>query len=106
MSSTIASQLSQLQPLFDLQSTTGVAGSLNTLYAAFSQLTVSPNDAQTRQAVLTAASGLTTAFNVTSSGLTTGASAVDASAQNAIKDLNTIVSDIQSLNVQMRTQSQ
>jgi len=106
MSSTIVLQLSQLQPLFDLQSTTGVAGSLNTLYAAFSQLTVSPNDAQTRQAVLTAASGLATAFNVTANGLTTGASAIDSSAQNAIKDLNTIVSDIQSLNVQIRTQSQ
>jgi flagellar hook-associated protein 1 len=105
MSSTIASQLSQLQPLFDLQSTTGVAGSMNRLYAAFSQLTVSPNDAQLRQAVLTAASGLTTAFNVTESGLTTGAAAVDSSAQNAIKDLNIIVSDIQSLNFQMRMQS-
>jgi flagellar hook-associated protein 1 FlgK len=106
MSSTLASQLAQLQPLFDLQSTTGVAGSLNTLYAAFSQLTVSPNNAQTRQAVITAASGLVTAFNVAENGLTTGAIALDSSAQNAIKDLNNIISDIQALNLQTRTQSQ
>src|ERR1700712_5588923 len=49
MSSTLASHLSGLQPLFDLQSTTGVAGSLNTLFASFSQLTISPNNAQSRQ---------------------------------------------------------
>ena len=106
MSSTIALQLAQLQPLFDLQSTTGVAGSLNTLYASFSQLTISPNNAQTRQAVLTAASGIATAFNVTASGLTRSATAIDSSAQSAIKDLNTIISDIQALNAQTRTQNQ
>lgn len=106
MSSALASQLAQLQPLFDLQSTTGVAGSLNTLYGAFSQLTVSPNNAQTRQAVLTAASGVATAFNVTANGLTAAMSALDSSAMNAIKDMNAIISDIQALNVQIRTQSQ
>jgi flagellar hook-associated protein 1 FlgK len=106
MSSTMASQLAQLQPLFDLQSTTGVAGSLNTLYGAFSQLTVSPNNAQTRQAVLTAAAGVATAFNVAAKGLTTAMSAVDLSAVNTIQNLNAIISDIQALNVQIRTQSQ
>jgi flagellar hook-associated protein 1 FlgK len=106
MSSTLASQLSQLQPLFDLQSTTGIAGSLNSLYASFSQLTINPNNAAIRQAVLTAASGVATAFNVTANGLSTAMSTLDSSALNAIKDLNDIVSDIQSLNAEMRMQSQ
>lgn len=106
MSSTLASQLSQLQPIFDLQSTTGIAGSLNSLYGSFSQLTVSPNNAQIRQAVLTAASGLATAFNVASNGLSTAMSTVDSTAQNTIKDLNSVVADIQSLNAQLRMQSQ
>jgi flagellar hook-associated protein 1 FlgK len=47
-----------------------------------------------------------TAFNVTANGLTAAMSAIDSSAMNAIKDLNAIVSDIQALNVQIRTQSQ
>ena len=39
-----AADLGQIQPLFDLTSTTGVASSLNSFFNTFSQLTVNPND--------------------------------------------------------------
>jgi flagellar hook-associated protein 1 len=104
MSSTLSSHLSQLQGTFDLQSTTGVAGSLNTLFSAFSQLTVSPNDTQSRQSVISAASGLATAFNVASHGLDTAIQTSDSDIQSTVKNINDTIADIQSLNVELRRQ--
>jgi len=101
-STTLANNLSVLNPVFDLQSTTGIAGSLNTLFSAFSQLSVTPNDATLRQSVISAANGLSNAFQSTSQGLVGTSANLDQDAANAIQDINTIVSNIQSLNVQRR----
>ncbi len=106
MSSTLSSHLSQLENTFDLQSTTGIAGSLNSLFSAFSQLTVSPNDAQSRQSVINAASGLTTAFNVADAGLKTAVQTGDSDIQTTVASINKTVADIQSLNVEFRRQSE
>lgn len=106
MSSTTVSYLSSLQSLFDLQSTTGIAGSLNSLFSSFSQLTVSPNDAQSRQSVINAGSRLATAFNVAANGLAAAGTAVDSATQNIVKDLNNTIADIQQLNVELRKQAQ
>jgi flagellar hook-associated protein 1 len=101
-STTLNSNLSVLNPVFDLQSTTGVAGSLNSLFAAFSQLSVTPNDSQMRQSTLTAASDLANAVQSTSQGLASTSANLDQDAANTIKDVNSIVSNIQALNVQRR----
>ena len=53
-----ASDLGQIQPLFDLTSTTGVASSINNFFNAFSQLSVNPNDALSRQSVINQAGTL------------------------------------------------
>ncbi len=50
-----ASDLAPLQSLFDLTSATGVSGSLNSFFNSFSSLSVSPNDTETRQNVITQA---------------------------------------------------
>jgi flagellar hook-associated protein 1 FlgK len=105
MSSTVAARLSNLQPVFDLQSTTGIAGSLNSLFSAFSQLTVSPNDAQSRQSVLSAASGLASAFNVASNGLDTATTTVDSAVQSTVQDFNSTLTDLQNLNIELRRQA-
>jgi flagellar hook-associated protein 1 len=101
-SSTLNSNLSVLNPIFDVQSTTGIAGSLNSLFSAFSQLTVTPNDSQMRQSVLAAAQSLGNAFQATSQGLVSTSASLDQDAANTVKDVNNIVSNIQSLNVQRR----
>jgi flagellar hook-associated protein 1 FlgK len=93
-SSTLASHLSQIEPVFDLQSTTGVAGSLNTLFSAFSQLTVNPNDSQLRQSVINAASRLSDSFNVAANQLATAGQTIDGDMQNAVASVNTILGDI------------
>src|SRR5271165_1214617 len=101
-STTLSNNLSVLNPVFDLQSTTGIAGSLNTLFSAFSQLSVTPNDATLRQSVITAATGLSNAFQSTDQGLVGTSANLDQDAANAVQDINTIVSSIQNLNVQRR----
>jgi flagellar hook-associated protein 1 len=101
-STTLNNNLSVLNPVFDLQSTTGVAGSLNSLFSAFSQLSVTPSDATLRQSVITAADGVGQAFQTASQGLASTSTNLDQDAANTVQDINSIVSDIQSLNVQRR----
>ncbi|HJY07042.1 MAG TPA: hypothetical protein VJ323_12055, partial [Bryobacteraceae bacterium] len=106
LSSALASHLAALQPAFDLQSATGIAGSLNSLFSAFSQLTIAPNDAQARQSVINAAAGLATAFNVTASSLTDAGNAVDTDTRSTVANINQIVADIQKVNMARRGDAQ
>ena len=101
-STTLNNNPSVLTPVFDLQSTTVIAGSLNTLFSAFSQLSVTPNDATLVQSVIGAATGLSNAFQSTNQGLVGTSANLDQDAANAIQDIHTIVSNIQNLNVQRR----
>lgn len=106
LSSTLASHLSALEPVFDLQSTTGIAGSLNSLFSAFSQLTIAPNDAQARQSVISAASSLSVAFNVAANSIAGARNAVDTDTRSTVADINQIVADIQKINVALRNNAQ
>lgn len=106
LSSALASHLAALQPAFDLQSTTGIAGSLNKLFSAFSQLTIAPNDAQSRQSIISAAVGLATAFNVTANSLTDAGNAVDTDTRSAVANINQIAADIQKINIARRSNAQ
>ncbi|HXE14596.1 MAG TPA: flagellar hook-associated protein FlgK [Bryobacteraceae bacterium] len=100
-SSTLATDLSNVQPLFDPQNTTGVAGSLNTLFAAFSQLATTPNDTTARQTVINDASGVANAFNSTASGLANAVSTISTSAQNTLTTINNTLADVAKLNSQI-----
>ena len=106
LSSSVASHLSAIEPAFDLQSTTGIAGSINTLFSSFSQLTVSPNDAQSRQSVISAASGLANAFNIAAQNIAEAKNSVDQETRSTLTDINKVVADIQRLNVERRRNSQ
>jgi flagellar hook-associated protein 1 len=101
-STTLNNNLSVLNPVFDLQSTTGVAGSLNSLFSAFSQLSITPSDSTLRQGVITAATGLSNAFQSASQSLDATSVNLDQDATNKVQDINALVSDIQNLNVQRR----
>ncbi|HTU46295.1 MAG TPA: flagellar hook-associated protein FlgK [Bryobacteraceae bacterium] len=103
-SSTLASQLQAIEPLFDLQtssgSDSGVGGTLNQLFAAFSQLSVNPNDSSYRQAVLNAAGNMATAFNEAANGLSTAAETAESDAQSTVSSINSILGQIQQINAQ------
>jgi len=103
-SSTLASQLQAIEPLFDLQtssgSDSGVGGTLNQLFAAFSQLSVNPNDSSYRQAVLNAAGNMATAFNEAANGLSSAADTAESDAQSTVSSINSILGQIQQINAQ------
>jgi flagellar hook-associated protein 1 FlgK len=93
-----ASDLAPLQSLFSLTSATGISGSLNTFFNAFSALSVAPNDAEARQTVLTAAQGLATSFNQAAQGITAVSSDVETETSNTVTSINQIASDLASIN--------
>ena len=108
-SSTLASQLQAIEPLFDLQtssgSDSGVGGTINQLFASFSQLTVNPNDSSYRQAVLNAAGNLAIAFNTAANGLSSAANTAESNAQSTVANINSILGQIQQINVQKEQNS-
>lgn len=105
-SSTTSSVLSNVQPLFDLQNTTGIAGSLNTLFADFSSLSTTPNSTTAREAVISDAGGVASAFNSVANGLATAASTVNTDTQNTVTDINNTLANIATLNSQISSGSQ
>src|SRR5579875_1573944 len=108
-SSTLASQLQALEPLFDLNtssgSDSGVGGTLNQLFSAFSQRTVNPNDSSYRQAVLNAAGNLATAFNTAANGLSSAEDTAESDAQSTVSSINSILGQIQQINAQKEQNS-
>lgn len=95
-----ASDLTPLQSLFDLTSATGVSGSLNSFFNSFSSLSVNPNDAETRQNVMTQAQNLATAFNQTATGINSASNSVEQGTSASIATINQIAGDLAHLNQQ------
>jgi flagellar hook-associated protein 1 FlgK len=93
-----ASDLAPLQSLFDLTSTTGVSGSLDSFFNSFSSLSVNPNDTETRQNVITQAQGLATAFNQAAIGITSAGSNVELETGDSVATINQIAGDLASIN--------
>ena len=107
-SATIATQLQHVEGFFSLTTASststsasggGVGGMLNNLMSAFSNLTTGPNDTANRQAVLNAAGNLASAFNTTYDSLTGVQKDVTNQAQDAVENINSLVSRIQQINV-------
>jgi len=95
-----AADLKPLQSLFDLTSATGVSGSLNSFFNSFSSLSVSPNDTETRQNVITQAQGLATAFNQAAIGINSISSNVEQETGNSVATINQIAGDLANINQQ------
>lgn len=108
-STTLASQLQSIEPLFDLDtssgSDSGVGGTLNQLFQSFSQLTVNPNDSSYRQAVLNAAGNLAGAFNTAANGLASAANTAESDAQSTVSSINSLLGQIQDINQQKEQNS-
>jgi flagellar hook-associated protein 1 len=95
-----AGDLGQVQSLFSLTSSSGVAPSLNALFNSFSQLSVSPNDATNRQAVITAANGLVANIQQTAAGIEQVSSNIQTQTGSVVNQINQIASQIASINQQ------
>lgn len=95
-----AGDLGQIQPLFSLTATSGVAPSLNSLFDAFSQLSVSPNDSTNSQAVITAANGLAQNIQQTASGIQQVSANIVSQTSSVVSQINQLASQIASINQQ------
>ncbi len=95
-----ASDLKPLQSLFDLTSATGISGSINSFFNSFSSLSVSPNNTETRQNVITQAQGLATAFNQAAIGINTVSNNVDQETGDSVATINQIAGDLANINQQ------
>ena len=94
------SDLTPLQSLFDLSSTTGVSGSLDAFFNSFSALSVNPNDPVARQNVITQAQTVATSFNQAAIGINTASSNVEQETGNAVSTINQIAADLANINKQ------
>lgn len=94
--------LTPVQSYFSLSSTSGVAPSMDALFSSFSQLSVNPNGAVERQAVLNAASTVAQQFNDSATGLLNQGTALTQQAQSIIANINQLGSTIAEVNSQDR----
>ena len=98
-----ASDLSQVQPLFDTSGQNGVPGALTSFFDAFSQLSVSPNDQPSRQNVITAAQNVAQQFHQNAAGIEQTASNVDTETTYTVNTINSLATQIASINQQIGT---
>jgi flagellar hook-associated protein 1 FlgK len=92
------SDLTPLQTIFNLQSTSGISGALTSFFNSFSALSVSPNDGVARQNVLTQAQTLASSFNQAANSITAASSNIQQETINSVAAINKIATDLSNLN--------
>ncbi len=95
-----ASDLSQIQSLFDTTGQAGVPGALTSFFNSVSQLSVNPNDSSSRQDVITAAQGVAQQFNQNAIGLQQALTNADSETTGTVTTINDLASQIANLNQQ------
>lgn len=93
-----ASDLAPLQSLFDLSSTTGISGSLDSFFNSASALSINPNDAVARQNVIAQAQAVTSTFNQAATGIQNVSNNVEQETNNSIATINQIAGDLAAIN--------
>lgn len=101
-----AGDLGQIQTLFDLTSTSGVASSITNLFNSFSQLSVSPNDQLSRQSVINQAVTLAQTIQQSAAGIAQVSANVAGQTGQVVNQINQIASQIAQLNQQYTSSSQ
>jgi flagellar hook-associated protein 1 len=99
--SSFLSSAQQIQQLFNETAGTGLQSSLTAFFSSLSQLSANPSDVNTRQAVLTAAQNLGTAFNQTSTNLSTIQTSTNVAVSQSVSQINTLTSQIAQVNQQV-----
>ena len=90
--------MQQLQAGFNEATGTGLQSSISSFFNSLTQLSTNPANVPMRQNVLTAAQGLTQAFNNASSNLTTMRATQDQQVPTVVQQINTLASSIAQLN--------
>lgn len=98
----LSSQLSRLEPVFDVSEDAGVGGALQGLFEAFSALSVSPNDSSARQVVLQRAGVLASSLQQASTGLSSSLADAGRALRSETAKVNSTIEKIQQLNHQFK----
>jgi flagellar hook-associated protein 1 FlgK len=101
-----ATDLTQIEPLFDLTSTSGIAGALNNFFDSFSQLSVDPNSAVHRQAVINQAGALAQSINASAQGITQVSTNIAGQTSDVAGQINRIAAQVTQINQRIRSNSQ
>src|SRR5271168_1830473 len=91
----------QIQGLFNETSGAGLQAPLTAFFSSLSQLSANPSDLNVRQGVISAAQNLASAFNQTSTNLTSLQRSVDLSVTQSVSQINTLTSQIATVNTQV-----
>ncbi len=100
--SQVADGLVRIEPVFDISDGSGIASSIDKLYASFSQLSVTPNSTPARQNVIDRAKAVAETFNGAARSLSEAADHTRREARSVVEQINRIASDIRELNVEFR----
>ena len=98
----LSTDLSRLNPAFDLNSQTSVPQTITGLFSSFSQLAVNPNDQLARQHVLDSATAAAQSFRDTAGKLADASGQADRQIQQTVDAINADVSTLQAINAQRR----
>jgi flagellar hook-associated protein 1 len=105
-SSQRASDLRQIEPLFDIGSEHGIPAALNKFFNIFSQLAVNPNDAVARQSVLDLSGDVAQSFQQTALSVQNVAAGVRNQTVDAVRSVNRLASEIAGINQQYRSSAE
>jgi len=95
------SGMTQVESLFNETSGTGLQAPLSAFFSSLQQLSTNPSDSSLRVGVISAAQNLATAFNQSSSALTTQQSDLNQSVEQSVSQVNTITAQVAQLNNQI-----
>jgi flagellar hook-associated protein 1 FlgK len=96
------SELSNIQPLFDVTGASGIPAALSAFFQSFSALSVSPNDSVARNNVLSSAATLAQQFNSTAAGLSNESATLNSEIAATTGTINGLTEQIGELNTQMQ----
>lgn len=95
--------LSNTESLFNESSGYGLSDTLSSFFTAWEDLTQSPEDASSRNSVVTSSQTLATTLSQISSDLTTQQQQADASIEQQVTEVNSLLDQIAALNKQIKT---
>ena len=93
--------MQQVQTLFNETTGNGLQSSITSFFNSLQELSTSPSDPSLRQGVLTAAQNLAQTFNSTANNLSQLQQNADSTVTQSVNQINTLTSQIASLNVQI-----
>ncbi len=99
-------ELSSIEPLFDVTGDSGIPKALNAFFQSFSALSVSPNDAVARNNVLSSATELAQQFNSTATGLGNASLSLNQKIGSAADAINSLTQQIAEFNTQIDSDPQ